>query len=114
METTLAYIIDVMTSDFNELKGMMNDAIRREKGKWFNNTNKYRLELGLTWEELKNLDRNSLKKLIRKYDNECWEKGLSEKPAAKFYAAEKKGIKYEHCYRNSYNSKLYARARLNA
>ena len=41
-------------------------------------------------------------------------KGLSEKPAAKFYAAKKRTIKYEHCYRNSYNSKLYARARLNA
>ena len=90
METTLAYIIDVMASEFNELKGMMNNAIKREKGKWFNNTNKYRLELGLTWEELINLDKKSLKKLIRNYDNECWEKGLSEKPAAKFYAAEKK------------------------
>ena len=52
METTLAYIIDVMASDFNELKEMMNNAIRREKGKWFNNTNKYRIELGLTWQEL--------------------------------------------------------------
>ena len=41
-------------------------------------------------------------------------KGLSGKPAARFYASEKKGIKYEYCYRNSYNSKLYARARLNA
>ena len=32
METTIAYIIDVMASEFNELKEMMNDAIRREKG----------------------------------------------------------------------------------
>ena len=62
--------------------------------------------MGLTWEELKNLDRKSLKRRIKKYDN--------EKPAGRFYASEKRGIKYEYCYRNSYNSKLYARARLNA
>ena len=35
IETTLAYIVDVMASDFNELKEMMNDAIRREKGKCY-------------------------------------------------------------------------------
>ena len=61
METTLAYIIDVMNSEFSELKGMMRDAIKREKGRWFNNTNRYRKELGLTWEELLNQDRKSLK-----------------------------------------------------
>ena len=27
---------------------------------------------------------------------------------------EKKSIGYEFCYRNNYNSKLYARARINA
>ena len=66
METTLAYIIDVMASEFSKLKGMMNDAIKREKGKWFNNTNKYRLELGLTWEELINLDKKIPKKTDKK------------------------------------------------
>ena len=78
METTLAYIIDVMNSEFSELKGMMNDAIKREKGRWYNNTNKYRQELGLTWEELLDQDRKSLKRLIRNYDNKCWEKAYQK------------------------------------
>ena len=30
METTLAYLIDTMASEFNNVKKMMNDAIRRE------------------------------------------------------------------------------------
>ena len=114
METSLAYLVDTMASEFHDVKEMMNDAIRRGKGKWFNNVNSYRIELGLTWEELKNLDRKSLKKIIRDYDNECWAKGLSEKPAARFYASEKKSIKYEYCYKNNYSSKMYARERLNA
>ena len=77
-----------MASEFHNVKEMMNDAIRRRNGKWFNNVNSYRIELGLPWEELKNLDRKSLKKIIRDYDNECWAKGLSEKPATRFYASE--------------------------
>ena len=32
----------------------------------------------------------------------------------KFYNLEKKAIGYDYCYKNSYNSKLYARARVNA
>ena len=32
----------------------------------------------------------------------------------RFYSTEKKVIGYDFCYRNSYNSKLYARARTNA
>ena len=67
----------------------MNDAIRRKKGKWYNNVNSYRMELGLTWEDLKTLDKKSLKKMIRDYDKKCWEKVLSEKSAARFYASEK-------------------------
>ena len=72
------------------------------------------MELGLTWENLRNIDRASLKKIIRDYDNDCWHKGLNDKPALRFYVTEKKTIKYDFCYRNSYNSKLYARARINA
>ena len=48
METTLAYLIDTMASDFNNVKDMMNDAITRGKGKWYNNINSYRIELGVT------------------------------------------------------------------
>ena len=32
----------------------------------------------------------------------------------RFYATEKKALKYDFCYRNSYSSKLYTRARTNA
>ena len=50
--------------------------------------------------------------MIRNYDNDCWEDGLQEKSSTKFYAAEKKEIGYEFCYRNNYDSKLFARARI--
>ena len=63
---------------------------------------------------MRELDRNSLKKTVREYDNECWRMGLEDKQALRFYITEKKSIGYNFCYRNSYNSKIYARARSNA
>ena len=48
METTLAYFVDTMASKFTEVKTMMNDALSRGKGKWYENINNYRNELELT------------------------------------------------------------------
>ena len=103
-----------MTSEFTEIKTMMSDALARGKGRWYDNINNYRNEIGLTWEQLKELDKNSLKKTVREYDNDQWRRGLEGKHTLRFYNTEKKSIGYDFCYRNSYSSKIYARARSNA
>ena len=87
---------------------------QEEKRKWYNTIKSYKIELGLTWEKLEKIDRASLRKIIREYDNDCWHRGLNSKSVLRFYSTEKKAIGYEFCYRNNYNSKLYARARTNA
>ena len=60
------------------------------------------------------LDKKSLKKIVKNYDNDCWTTELEDKSSAKYYAAEKKEIRYEFCYKNNYSSKIFARARINA
>ena len=90
MESMLAFIINTNKSKFENLKEMMNDAIARKKGKWFRTVNKYREELDLTWNEINKMDRTTLKRTIRKYDNELWEQGLQAKKVLNFYALEKK------------------------
>ena len=70
METMLLFIVDTMASKFNNIIEMMNDSIMKKKGKWFNAVEEYRLELGLTWDRMKNIDRQSIKKLVRKYDTQ--------------------------------------------
>ena len=60
------------------------------------------------------MDRNTLKQCINKYDTDLWEQSIRNSKILKFYALEKKVIGYNYCYKNSYNSKLYARARVNA
>ena len=92
----------------------MLDMIERKKGKWYETINKYRQDLDLTWEKLLSMNRKELKKCINKYDTKLWEKWIEESKVLKLYAKEKGKIGYEYCYKNNYNSKLYARARVNA
>ena len=95
METMLAYLISTRKSDFTHLKEIINDALSRGKGRWFRTINKYREELKLTWGDLDTMDKITLKRIIRKYDDKIWEQGLLDKQVLRFYALEKKAIGYD-------------------
>ena len=114
METMLTYMLDTLSSNFTNVKDMMKDTITKGKGRWYNTIDKYRMELGISWENMLKLDSKNLKKLVREYDNAKWKEGLSNKSCMRIYNMEKTNIGYEKCYRNTYSSKLYARARINA
>ena len=114
METMLLFIVDTLASNFNNIIEMMNDSIEKRKGKWFNAVEEYRLELGLTWNRLKNIDRQSLKILVRKYDTQKWKEGLHRKTSMRIYRLKKKERGYEHCYRNNSYSTFLAKARINS
>ena len=60
------------------------------------------------------MGRTILKRIIKEYYDNIWMQGLLDKQVLRIYAIEKKAIGYELCYRNNYNSKIYARARMNA
>ena len=62
---------------------------------------------------MKNLDKTTLKSMIRSYDTNKWEEGMTRKVSLRFYIQEKRKIKYELCYRNNRNSLFLARARTN-
>ena len=110
----LAYLIDTPASEFDNIKAMMKDTLMKKKGKWYSTIDSYRRELNLTWTQLENMNRATLKSTIRQYDTDKWYKGLFKKSSMCFYAMEKKQIGYELCYRNNFSSKIYARARINA
>ena len=59
METFLAFIISVYKGKFNNLKLMMDDAIKRQKGKLFKAANKYRENLELSWNDINEMDRKT-------------------------------------------------------
>ena len=89
METMLLFIVDTMASNFNNIKEITNDSIKKKKGKWFNAVEEYRLELGLTWDKMKTIDRQSIKILIRKYDTQKWKEGLYRKSSMRLYRLDK-------------------------
>ena len=114
METVLQYIRNTMNGKFENMKELMKDTIRMKCGNWYKRANSYRVELGLEWEELYNISKEDLKKKIRKWDTDEWEKELSIRSTLKYYKMGKKEIGYENCYRNSRDSIYYARARTNS
>ena len=70
----LAYIINTNKSKFENFKKIMNDAITRKKGKWYRTVNKYREDLNLTWKELVEMDRCTLKNVSKSMTMTCGNK----------------------------------------
>merc|ERR1711874_706091 len=113
METMLAYVVDTLAGKFQEVKKMMLHTITKGKGRWYKAINEYSTELNLSWDDLKELDKTTLKSMIKSYDTDKWEEGMTRKVSLRYYIQEKKKIKYEHCYRNNRNSLFLARVRTN-
>ena len=70
METMLLYMIDTQASNFTNVKEMMRDTLDRKKGRWYKAIDEYREELELSWESLEDMDRPTLKRLVKAYDRE--------------------------------------------
>ena len=108
-----SYAMDTLTGKLQEMKRMMKHTIEKEKGRWFKTINEYMTELKLSWEDLENMDRATLKMIVKEYDTEKWIIGMTGKISLRHYIQEKKTIEYELCYRNNRNSIFLARARTN-
>ena len=107
----LLFIVDTLASDFNNIKELMNDSIEKKKGKWFNTVDEYRQELGLSWDRMMEIDRKTVKELIKQYDTQKWKEGLERKVTMRFYRLGKLRIGYDNCYRNNSHSAFLTKAR---
>ena len=61
METMFLYVIDTLSSNFENLKIYMNDGIEKGKGQWIKTINNYRMKLEMSWDDLRSIDRKALK-----------------------------------------------------
>merc|ERR1711895_186805 len=114
METMLLYAIDIMQGGFQNIKNMMEDTMNVKKGKWYVSIEKHMENLGISWEVLKKMPREELKRRVKEYDTKKWETSLQDLKTQKYYVQGKKKFGYDFCYRNSYDSTFLAKARLNA
>ena len=85
METTLQYVRCVMNGNFDIIKRMMQHTLEVKTGKWYKTVNSYIEELGIQWEDVGNMTKEDIKRLIRNYDNRSWEDSLNSKSTLKFY-----------------------------
>merc|ERR1711913_180018 len=102
-ETMLSYAMDTLTGNFQEVKKMMLHTISMEKGRWYKTINEYREELGISWDDIQNMNKATLKIMIKTYDTNKWIEGMTEKISLRHYMQEKRKIEYENCYRNNRN-----------
>ena len=72
METMLSFVIDTLTGEVEDMKTYMLHEIETGKGQWIKMVNQYRNILGITWEEMKEIEKKDLKKRIREYDIKIW------------------------------------------
>merc|ERR1712237_15801 len=114
METMMLYVVDTMKGSFENIKDMMEDTMKVKKGRWYTSIEKYMKNLGISWEELKKMSREELKRRVREYDTKKWRTSLQDLRTQKYYVLGKKKFGYDFCYRNNYDSTFLAKARLNA
>ena len=101
METMLLFLIDTLSSDFENLKEYMNHEIEKGRGQWIRTINEYREKLELSWQDLRSIDKKTLKKKIKDYDTQNWLEEVLHKPTLKWYRIGKNNIGYEMCYHNN-------------
>ena len=60
------------------------------KGRWAKAVNKYRQEIGLTWNDIKEINKKDLKTRIRDWDTRRWRTDMEEKNTLKWHRDGKK------------------------
>ena len=83
LETMLLYVIDTLSSSFKNLKICMNDEIEKGRRQWIRAINDYREKLEMSWEDLRKIDKKTLKSKIKEYDTQIWLQEMFHKPTLK-------------------------------
>ena len=110
METVMMFTRETLQGKFVKAKHYMNHELNTVKGRWAKTVNKFRQELGLGWNDLREINKKDMKTKIRDRDTRMWRTDMQEKDTLKWYREGKKDIQYDQCYRNSLSSKILAKA----
>ena len=85
MESMLNYARETLIGDFENLKKYMNHNIQTERGELIRTANEYRMKLGISWEDLKFMEKKHLKALIIEWDTSQWSEDVLHKPLLQWY-----------------------------
>ena len=91
----------------------MKHDLETGKGRWAKTVDRYRQEIGLSWNDMIEINKKDIKNKVKDRDTRIWREKMEEKETLKWYRKGKEKIQYDQCYRNGLSSKLLARARTN-
>ena len=95
METTLMYIKDILESSFEKIKIYLEHDIDTEGGEWMRTANRYKQDLNIIWQEIREEDRKTLKKRLRGWDTQKWMEEVLHKPPLIWYREANLYIGYD-------------------
>ena len=104
---------ETLQGKFEKVKDYMDHELNTVKGRCAKTVNKFRQELELGWNDLREINKKDMKTKIRDRDTRMWRTDMQEKDTLKWYREGKKDIQYDQCYRSSLSSKILAKARTN-
>ena len=84
--------------------------IQTGKGEWIRTVNSHMTKLGISWDDLKIMNRKNLKNRIREWDTQKWMEEMLNTPTLQWYREGKSHIGYDNCYRNTRRSEYLAKA----
>ena len=114
IETKLLMIKSIIEGENELTKEILNKVRKeREENKWNKQINEYLKETNIEYNDIYILKRMELKKKVRKWDNDMWEKELETKTSIPIYRKYKKEIREERIYDNRPESRLLFQARSN-
>ena len=78
METILNFTRETLQGGFEQVKSYMEHDLETGKGRWSKTVNKYRQELGIRYNELKEIGKKDMKNKVRERDTRRWEEDMQE------------------------------------
>ena len=85
METILNFTRDTLQGRFANVKSYMEHDLETGKGRWSKTVHKYRQELRIRYNDLKEMSKKEIKNKVRERDTKLWEENMEEKETLKWY-----------------------------
>ena len=89
METVLNFTRDTLQGRFIDVKSYMEHDLETGKGRWSRTVQKYRQELGIRHNDLKEISKKEIKNKVKERDTRLWEENIEEKVTLKWYKRER-------------------------
>ena len=102
MESTILLAKDGLEGDFDMVNSAIEFDRETEKGEWIRTVNQYLETLNISWDNLIDWDKKTIKLRVKEYDTDKWQEEMMTKPTLHLYMEAKLKMGYEECYTNSY------------